>query len=137
MGGGMKRGRERVREGGESRATPRSMEYSVRHPSEMEVKGHSWRGHMELATGFQPLTCALLSHRWDSLGPGEPSHVLDCGPRAHSHAAEPGGCRMGQLWATGHCIGCCHSADSGTHNGAYDHSVPPGQRHSYIVACAL
>lgn len=59
--------------------------------------------------------CALLSHRWGSLGPGESPHVLDCGPRAHSHATEPGRCRMGQLWAAGHRPGCCHSADSGTH----------------------
>lgn len=48
------------------------------------------------------------------LGPGEPSPVPDCGARACPHPAEPGGRRVGQLWAPGHRPGCHQLADSGT-----------------------
>lgn len=95
-------------------------EDSISHPRAMRVKDPGGEGIWSSQLGSPCRVsvtdpCALLSHRWGSLGPGESPHVLDCGPRAHSHITEPGRCRMGQLWAADHCPGCCHSADSGTH----------------------
>lgn len=74
------------------------------------------------AGGPQPVCCppppadlpASSPCRKRPLGPGEPAHVPACGAGARPRPAEPGGGRVGQLWAPGHRPGRHQLADSGT-----------------------